>query len=159
MYERAVALAPESALARFKRVRLVLAFKQFQVRPLSLSPFFFLAVLTTWQQLAESDLLALKHLAPSEPNVHYLLGKLYKQLGAARRPEMLVAFATAQDLEPRLARCVLSFFLLLSPRARLMRLFNARSVIREQIERPTDEAHGGNGMDVDDSRTESSSVA
>ncbi|GAA5861650.1 hypothetical protein JCM8547_000694 [Rhodosporidiobolus lusitaniae] len=117
MYEKACELQPESALARFKRVRLALAFRQFQ--------------------LAEQDLLALKHLAPSEPNVHYLLGKLYKQLGPTRRAEMVQAFASSQDLEPRMA-----------------------SVIREQIERPLDEEEGvgggeeegRGGMDGDDSR-------
>ncbi|GAA6029494.1 hypothetical protein JCM8097_003707 [Rhodosporidiobolus ruineniae] len=105
MYERACMLQPESALAKFKRVRLMLAFRQFHT--------------------AEPDLLSLRILAPSEPNVHYLLGKLYRQLGPARRAEMLQSFAIAQDLEPRMA-----------------------SVIREQIERPPDDA----GMDGDDSR-------
>ncbi|GAA5822615.1 hypothetical protein JCM11251_004317 [Rhodosporidiobolus azoricus] len=108
MYERAVQLQPESPLARFKRVRMMLTLRQYQ--------------------LAESDLLTLKHLAPSEPNVHYLLGRLYKQLGPSRRAEMLQAFARAQDLEPRMA-----------------------SVIREQIERAPEQGNAMDGMDVDDS--------
>ncbi|GAA6023855.1 hypothetical protein JCM10207_005396 [Rhodosporidiobolus poonsookiae] len=106
MYERAVSLAPDSPLARFKRVRLMLAYGKYQP--------------------AEADLLQLKHLAPAEPNVHYLLGKLYKQLGPQRRAEMLQAFAMAQDLEPRMA-----------------------SAIREHIEAPPADIAG---MDVDDSR-------
>ncbi|GAA5878306.1 hypothetical protein JCM1840_002375 [Sporobolomyces johnsonii] len=104
VYERACVLAPDSPLARFKRVRMLLALQRYQT--------------------AESDLITLKQQAPSEPNVHYLLGKLYKLLG--RRPEMLNHFALAQDLEPRMA-----------------------SVIREQIERSTTAETGG--MDVDDS--------
>ncbi|BGP13674.1 anaphase-promoting complex subunit cdc27 [Rhodosporidiobolus nylandii] len=110
MYERAVKLQPESSLARFKRVRLLIAYKQ-------------------WGP-AESDLLLLRQSAPSEANVHYLLGKLYKQLGAPRRAEMLQAFAAAQDLEPRLA-----------------------SAIRELVERPPEEVALGEslGMDVDES--------
>jgi len=58
-------------------------------------------------QLAEPDLLQLKSMAPLEPTVHYLLGKLYKSLGPSKRSQMLAAFTTAQDLEPRMASCVL----------------------------------------------------
>ncbi|GAA6063052.1 hypothetical protein JCM10212_001115 [Sporobolomyces blumeae] len=100
-YERACLLAPESALARFRRVRMMVALGKYQ--------------------LAESDLVQLKSLAPLEPTVHYLLGKLYKSMGPSKRLAMLAAFTTAQDLEPRMA-----------------------SVIREQIERTSQE-----GMEVD----------
>ncbi|GAA5990103.1 hypothetical protein JCM11641_007068 [Rhodosporidiobolus odoratus] len=93
MYERACSLAPDSALARFKRVRMAMAFKR-------------------WD-LAEQDLLHLRHVAPTEPNVHYLLGRLYKQLGPTRKAEMARAFMAAQDLEP--------------------------SAIRDQMERPAEE--------------------
>ncbi|KPV75642.1 uncharacterized protein RHOBADRAFT_13625 [Rhodotorula graminis WP1] len=84
MYERAAALEPESPLVRFKRVRLLIALQRYPA--------------------AEADLLALRHQAPTEPNVHYLLGKLYRVLG--RKADMHRAFALAQDLEPRMARCV-----------------------------------------------------
>ncbi|GAA5843766.1 hypothetical protein JCM9279_000136 [Rhodotorula babjevae] len=104
MYERAAVLAPESPLVRFKRVRLLIALQRYPS--------------------AEADLLALRHQAPTEPNVHYLLGKLYRVLG--RKADMHRAFALAQDLEPRMA-----------------------SLIREQIERALPEAP--TGMDVDES--------
>ncbi|BGP37723.1 anaphase-promoting complex subunit cdc27 [Rhodotorula kratochvilovae] len=103
MYERAAQVAPESPLVRFKRVRLLIALQRYSS--------------------AEADLLALQHQAPTEPNVHYLLGKLYKFLG--RKSDMHRSFAMAQDLEPRMA-----------------------SLIREQIERVHAEA--GGGMDVDE---------
>ncbi|GAA5824201.1 hypothetical protein JCM3770_006131 [Rhodotorula araucariae] len=103
MYERAAHIAPESPLVRFKRVRLLIALQRYSS--------------------AEADLLALRHQAPTEPNVHYLLGKLYKVLG--RKADMHRAFAMAQDLEPRMA-----------------------SLIREQIERA--HADAGAGMDVDE---------
>ncbi|GAA5922557.1 hypothetical protein JCM3775_005771 [Rhodotorula graminis] len=103
MYERAAALAPESPLVRFKRVRLLIALQRYPA--------------------AEADLLALRHQAPTEPNVHYLLGKLYRVLG--RKADMHRAFALAQDLEPRMA-----------------------SLIREQIERAAPDA--ATGMDVDE---------
>ncbi|GAA5885393.1 hypothetical protein JCM16303_006032 [Sporobolomyces ruberrimus] len=106
-YERACLLAPDSFLARFRRVRMMVALGKYQ--------------------LAEPDLLQLKSLTPLEPTVHYLLGKLYKSLGPSRRTQMLAAFTTAQDLEPRMA-----------------------SVIREQIERSNQE-----GMEVDDSEVDS----
>ncbi|GAA6012125.1 hypothetical protein JCM11491_001758 [Sporobolomyces phaffii] len=106
-YERACSLAPDSSLARFRRVRMLVALGR--------------------NQLAEPDLLQLKSLAPLEPTVHYLLGKLYKSIGPSKRAQMLAAFTTAQDLEPRMA-----------------------SVIREQIERSSQE-----GMEVDDSEIDS----
>ncbi|GAA5933128.1 anaphase promoting complex subunit CDC27 [Sporobolomyces koalae] len=86
MYERACSLAPESPLARFRRIRMMVALGRYQ--------------------LAEPDLLQLKSIAPLEPTVHYLLGKLYRSLGPSRRPQMLAAFTTAQDLEPRMASAI-----------------------------------------------------
>ncbi|BGP22607.1 20S cyclosome subunit BimA/Nuc2/Cdc27 [Rhodotorula toruloides] len=101
MYDRAAVLAPESPLVRFKRVRLLVKLKHYEA--------------------AKSDLLALQHQAPTEPNVHFLLGQLYKAEGM--RADMLRHFAHAQDLEPRLA-----------------------SLIRQVIER----SDGTGGMEVDD---------
>ncbi|BGO97485.1 putative 20S cyclosome subunit BimA/Nuc2/Cdc27 [Rhodotorula toruloides ATCC 204091] len=101
MYERAAVLAPESPLVRFKRVRLLVKLQHFEA--------------------AKSDLLALQHQAPTEPNVHFLLGQLYKAEG--KRADMLRHFAQAQDLEPRLA-----------------------SLIRQVIER----SDGPGGMEVDE---------
>ncbi|KAK4053667.1 anaphase-promoting complex subunit cdc27 [Microbotryomycetes sp. JL201] len=83
-YERACVLAPESPAVRFKRVRILIALKQYE--------------------LAESDLIALRDRAPNEFNVHYLLGKLYKTL--KRTPEMLKHFGLAQDIEPRMASLI-----------------------------------------------------
>ncbi|KAM0792147.1 hypothetical protein ACM66B_004846 [Microbotryomycetes sp. NB124-2] len=83
-YERACVLAPESPAVRFKRVRILIALKHYE--------------------LAESDLIALRDRAPNEFNVHYLLGKLYKSL---KRPtEMLKHFGLAQDIEPRMASLI-----------------------------------------------------
>ncbi|KAK4705260.1 anaphase-promoting complex subunit 3, partial [Phenoliferia sp. Uapishka_3] len=84
LYERACTLAPESPIARFKRVKMLISLKQYQ--------------------LAESDLLALKDRAPNEFNVYFLLGKLYKMLD--RKAEMLKYFSLAQDLEPRTAALI-----------------------------------------------------
>ncbi|KAG0656491.1 anaphase-promoting complex subunit cdc27 [Rhodotorula mucilaginosa] len=101
MYDEAKAVAPESSLVRFKRVRLLVRMQR--------------------HEAAEADLLALQHQAPTEPNVLYLLGQLYRNLG--RRSEMLRLFAQAQDLEPRFA-----------------------SLIRQQIE----QEGGAGGMDIDE---------
>ncbi|KAI5480971.1 20S cyclosome subunit (BimA/Nuc2/Cdc27) [Pseudohyphozyma bogoriensis] len=84
MYERACVLAPESPAVRFKRVRILVALKRYD--------------------LAEMDLLALKDRAPNEFNVYFLLGKLYKALG--RKPDMLKYFSLAQDIEPRTASLI-----------------------------------------------------
>lgn len=77
---------------RFKRVRILIALRQYN--------------------LAEVDLVALKDRAPNEFNVHFLLGKLYKRMGVGREGEMLKHFGLAQDLEPRTARCALVVSLL-----------------------------------------------
>ncbi|KAI5478330.1 20S cyclosome subunit (BimA/Nuc2/Cdc27) [Pseudohyphozyma bogoriensis] len=84
MYERACVLAPESPAVRFKRVRILVALKRYD--------------------LAEMDLPALKDRAPNEFNVYFLLGNLYKALG--RKPDMLKYFSLAQDIEPRTASLI-----------------------------------------------------
>ncbi|GAA5880727.1 hypothetical protein JCM3774_005690 [Rhodotorula dairenensis] len=100
MYDEAKTVAPESSLVRFKRVRLLLRMHR--------------------HEAAEEDLLTLQHQAPTEPNVLYLLGQLYRNLG--RRSDMLRLFAQAQDLEPRFA-----------------------SLIRQQVEQD-----GAAGMELDE---------
>ena len=102
MYEKACVLAPQSPAVRFKRVRILISLKQYQVRPpLSLSR---RVTNSSTPQLAESDLLTLKNTAPNEFNVHYLLGKLYKILG--RGSDMLKSLVLAQDIDPRAAKMI-----------------------------------------------------
>lgn len=114
MYDRAAVLAPDSPLVRFKRVRLLVKLQHYEVRSTVLPSHPDLAVRPACSplvfhcsQAAKVDLLALQHQAPTEPNVHFLLGQLYKAEG--KRADMLRHFAQAQDLEPRLARCVVIF--------------------------------------------------
>lgn len=98
MYDHAKTVAPQSSLVRFKRVRLLIRMHQDEVS----QEFYLLSCgADRFSQAAEADLLALQHQAANEPNVLYLLGQLYRNLG--RRPEMLRFFAQAQDLEPRMA--------------------------------------------------------
>lgn len=60
-YERACHLAPRNALARFKKAKALIMAKDYKN--------------------AMNDLHILKELAPDEANVHYLLGKMYRQFG------------------------------------------------------------------------------
>ena len=60
-YERACELAPTNALARFKKAKALILVRDFTS--------------------AMNDLHILKELAPDEANVHYLLGKMYRQFG------------------------------------------------------------------------------
>lgn len=60
-YERACQLAPQNALARFKKAKALIMARDYKS--------------------AMNDLHILKELAPDEANVHYLLGKMYKQFG------------------------------------------------------------------------------
>ncbi|BFZ53523.1 anaphase-promoting complex subunit cdc27 [Savitreella phatthalungensis] len=61
MYILACELAPTNALARFKKAKALMLARDYTQ--------------------AMNDLHILRELAPEEANVHYLLGKLYKQLG------------------------------------------------------------------------------
>jgi anaphase-promoting complex subunit 3 len=76
-YSRALDLAPNSALARFKKARVLMHMRQFE--------------------LALAELLVLRDLAPDEANVWFLLGKCWKGLG--EKGEALRAFTTALNLD------------------------------------------------------------
>jgi anaphase-promoting complex subunit 3 len=76
-YSRALELAPHSALARFKKSRVLMHMRQFE--------------------LALQELLVLRDLAPDEANVWFLLGKCWKGLG--EKGEALRAFTTALNLD------------------------------------------------------------
>lgn len=76
-YSRALELAPQSALARFKKARVLMHMRQFE--------------------LALQELVALRDVAPDEANVWFLLGKCWKGLG--EKGEALRAFTTALNLD------------------------------------------------------------
>ncbi|EEH37530.2 20S cyclosome subunit (BimA/Nuc2/Cdc27) [Paracoccidioides lutzii Pb01] len=83
-YGRACTLAPQSVLARLRKARVLMKLNELK--------------------LAQVELGILKDLAPDEPNVHYLLGKLYKMLndkGSAIRH-----FTTALNLDPKAAQFI-----------------------------------------------------
>ncbi|MCQ6498082.1 tetratricopeptide repeat protein, partial [Vibrio parahaemolyticus] len=60
-YSRALELAPQSALARFKKARVLMHMRDFEG--------------------ALQELLVLRDIAPDEANVWFLLGKCWKGLG------------------------------------------------------------------------------
>jgi len=83
-YDQACELAPTSALVMFKRTKVLVAMKQYE--------------------LAARDLIRLRDIAPDESNVAFLLGKVYRWMGdnaSATRQ-----FAIAQDLDPKLRTAV-----------------------------------------------------
>jgi len=80
-YSRALELAPQSALARFKKSRVLMHMRQFE--------------------LALQELLVLRDLAPDEANVWFLLGKCWKGLG--EKGEALRAFTTALNLDVKVS--------------------------------------------------------
>ena len=81
-YSRALELAPQSALARFKKARVLMHMREFE--------------------LALRELLVLRDLAPDEANVWFLLGKCWKGLG--EKGEALRAFTTALNLDVKVSR-------------------------------------------------------
>lgn len=83
-YTKALALAPQSALARFKKARVLMHMKAYEH--------------------ALSDLQTLHHQAPDEANVHFLLGKCYKGLGD--KGEALKAFTMALNLDVKVSLAI-----------------------------------------------------
>lgn len=78
-YTHALTLSPNSALARFKKARVLMALRMHQ------------------EALVELE--QLKDLAPEEANVFFLLGKCYKSLGD--RGASVKAFTTALNLDAK----------------------------------------------------------
>lgn len=78
-YTLALNLAPNSALARFKKARVLMSLR------------FYADALV--------ELEVLKNLAPEEANVFFLLGKCFKGLG--RRADSVRTFTTALNLDAK----------------------------------------------------------
>lgn len=82
-YSHALALSPNSALARFKKARVLMTLRM--------------------HTDALEELEILKDLAPEEANVFFLLGKCYKGLGM--RGASVKAFTTALNLDAKVCHC------------------------------------------------------
>lgn len=83
-YEMACKAAPTSALARFRKAKVLILMKHYE------------------QSLEE--LLILQEIAPDEANIHFLLGKLYKHLG--NRTKALQHLTWALNLDPKASHMV-----------------------------------------------------
>jgi anaphase-promoting complex subunit 3 len=80
-YSRATSIAPKSVLARFRKARVLLKLNEYK--------------------LSLAELKVLKDMAPDEANVHYLLGKVYKQLHD--KANAIKHFTTALNLDPKVS--------------------------------------------------------
>ncbi|KAK2853267.1 hypothetical protein FQN49_005244 [Arthroderma sp. PD_2] len=83
-YSRASSLSPQSVLARLRKARTLLKLNEVN--------------------LAHVELKVLKDVAPDEPNVHYLLGKLYKMMHD--KGNAIKHFTTALNLDPKAAQFI-----------------------------------------------------
>ncbi|OAL72306.1 20S cyclosome subunit BimA/Nuc2/Cdc27 [Trichophyton violaceum] len=83
-YSRASSLSPHSVLARLRKARTLLKLNEVN--------------------LAHIELKVLKDVAPDEPNVHYLLGKLYKMI--QDKGNAIKHFTTALNLDPKAAQFI-----------------------------------------------------
>ncbi|KAG9584863.1 TPR-like protein, partial [Aureobasidium melanogenum] len=83
-YSHALNLAPNSALARFKKARVLMSLKLYA------------------DALVELEVL--KNLAPEEANVFFLLGKCFKGLG--RRADSVRTFTTALNLDAKASQYI-----------------------------------------------------
>ncbi|KEF52084.1 uncharacterized protein A1O9_11710 [Exophiala aquamarina CBS 119918] len=84
MYTRACSLAPSNALSRFKKARCLMSL----ARP----------------REALAELLILRDVVPDEPNVWFLMGRLYKILRL--KAEAVRAFTMALNLDPKAAQYI-----------------------------------------------------
>lgn len=80
-YTHALTLAPNSLLARFRKARVQMHLAQYGH--------------------ARIELEQLKDMAPEDANVHYLLGRCYKAVGA--RSEAVRAFTIAMNLDAKVS--------------------------------------------------------
>ncbi|KAK2743033.1 anaphase-promoting complex subunit cdc27 [Myotisia sp. PD_48] len=83
-YARASSMAPQSILARIRKARTLLKLNEVK--------------------LAHAELQVLKDVAPDEPNVHYLLGKLFKMM--RDKGNAIKHFTTALNLDPKAAQVI-----------------------------------------------------
>lgn len=99
VYERACAYAPESAMVKFKSVRVRVCLGQFEVCPvIRLNPSRLADVLAS--KTAARELEELTRKTATEPNVFMLLGKVQHKLG--NREAATHAFVVARELDPKL---------------------------------------------------------
>jgi len=80
-YTHALTLSPNSALARFKRARVLMSMRMYEA--------------------ALAELQVLRDLAPEEANVFFLLGKCHKGLG--ERAAAVRSFTTALNLDAKVS--------------------------------------------------------
>jgi anaphase-promoting complex subunit 3 len=80
-FEHATRLAPRAHLARFKKARALMAMNDLDA--------------------ALQELLILKDMAPDEPTIHFLLGRLYKALG--EKGSAVRHFTIALNLDPKVS--------------------------------------------------------
>ena len=81
---RACELAPESAMARFKKARALLRLRRLPE--------------------AHEEFTVLKDLAPDEANVHFMLGKVCKLM--RDKPSAIRHYLTALNLDPKVSRLI-----------------------------------------------------
>ena len=84
-YSRACELSDKSALCRFKKARVLMALQE--------------------PERALVELRVLKDIAPDEANVHFLLGRAYKQL--RQKGSAIRHFTMALNLDPKVSYCPL----------------------------------------------------
>jgi anaphase-promoting complex subunit 3 len=126
-YSKALELTPHSSLARFKKARVLMHLKQYD--------------------MALRDLEVLKSQASDEANVWFLLGKCYKGMG--NRSGALRALTTALNLDVKVGFSFCAF----RPRRLGLKLtvhFQAAPFIKEAIEALDDDVEDGDDDSDDD---------
>jgi len=89
-YRRALEINPSFGIARFRSAKVLLSMQRFDA--------------------ALDELKQLQDMAPDESNVHFMLGRVYKQLG--NKSEALRHYTIAMNLDPKVSSSLLRYHLL-----------------------------------------------
>lgn len=102
LYEQALEITPSNKMARFRKVRVMIGMKQYDVRAPSSDEICANSVPQQALPLLED----LSKTCSNEASVLFLLGKLYRLMGD--RTRAMRAFIYARDLHPKLAGAITS---------------------------------------------------
>ena len=99
LFNEAVQLAPENALVRYRRAKILISMRKYQVSHEELICVFLTLRLLGVSQPAVEDLEFLRNATPEESNVVFQLAKVYRLLGNVVKSAQTLA--AARDIAPK----------------------------------------------------------
>lgn len=99
LFDQAVRLAPENALVRYRRAKMLISMKRHKVRHEAVPKHWRLTRTNGDSQEAVEDLHKLRDSSPEESNVVFQLAKVYRLMGDEAKSAQWLAIA--RDLSPK----------------------------------------------------------